>query len=192
MQRMIDRESSPCSLIWRRTRDNLSFERATLNRTAGGYKLEGTILAAHAAMPLHVEYTIETDPPWNTTACVVDRLYGNAHKHLALRVNEGRWLVNEEHRRDLDGCVDVYMEISPSTNMLPINRLNLDFNRPEAMSAAWVRFPELDVARSSQSYERNSAGCYLYRNRASCSEAQLQVDPVGLVIDYADIWERVA
>ena len=45
------------------------------------------------------------------------------------------------------------LEWSPSTNALPIRRMALKVGETRAVTAAWVRFPSLQVQRPEQSYE---------------------------------------
>ena len=43
--------------------------------------------------------------------------------------------------RAVDGCRDIDLNFSPSTNVLPIRRLSLDVGDQAAVRAAWLRFP---------------------------------------------------
>jgi hypothetical protein len=67
---------------------------------------------------------------------------------------EGHWSRESQHLADMDNCLDVDLEWSPSTNTLPIRRLALAIGQSKDVSAAWVRFPSLEVERLDQTYER--------------------------------------
>ena len=90
----------------------------------------------------------------------------------------------------LDGCRDVDLEISPSTNTLPIRRLQPQVGKTAPARAAWVRFPSLAVEPLDQTYER--IGETSWRYRSGDFEAELDVDADGLVVRYGDLWEAVA
>jgi hypothetical protein len=90
-----------------------------------------------------------------------------------------------------NGCIDVDLGISPSTNTLPIRRLNLAIGQPEDVVAAWVRFPDLSLEPLPQRYTRVSDDRYKYES-GSGFQTEMTVDESGLVIVYEKGWERVA
>jgi hypothetical protein len=91
---------------------------------------------------------------------------------------------------DLDNCLDVDLEWSPSTNTLPIRRLGLAIGDMKTVTAAWVRFPSLEVQRLDQSYERVDERRYRYRSGRFT--ADLAVDEDGVVLQYGVNWKAVA
>jgi len=99
------------------------------------------------------------------------------------------WVEGEEDAR-LRGCTDVDLEISPSTNTIPIRRLNLAVGQASAVTAAWVRFPALTVEPLTQRYTRTGANRYHYASGAFATE--IEVDDVGLVTGYEGGWVREA
>jgi hypothetical protein len=101
----------------------------------------------------------------------------------------GRWVLHGESRPDLHGCVDVDLGFSPSTNTLPIRRLDLAVGESDALRVAWVEWPSLMVHAAEQRYERLSAN--RYRFRSGEFSAVLVVGPEGLVRDYEGLWVAV-
>ena len=93
---------------------------------------------------------------------------------------------------ELAECIDADLGISPSTNTLPIRRLNLAVGESRELTAAWVRFPELTVEPLAQRYTRLAERRYRYESTVSGFTAELEVDDLGLVISYENIWQRVA
>jgi len=90
----------------------------------------------------------------------------------------------------LDKCIDVDLEWSPSTNTLPIRRLALAIGESKSVSAAWVRFPSLEVQRLDQTYERLEDRRYRYRSGRFT--ADLALDQDGMVLQYGVNWNAVA
>jgi uncharacterized protein len=89
----------------------------------------------------------------------------------------------------LEGCADVDLSFSPSTNTLPIRRLALTIGALETIDAAWVLFPDLEIRASRQTYTRLSDQSYRYASGDFAAE--LGVDAAGLVTDYWE-WQRIA
>ena len=89
----------------------------------------------------------------------------------------------------LDGCTDVDLGFSPSTNALPIRRLGLQVSQSRTVQVAWLRYPQLTVERVAQTYTRLDATTCRYASGSF--EADLTVDDDGFVVEY-DEWRRAA
>jgi hypothetical protein len=123
-----------------------------------------------------------------TTAAHVKDVRGFEQRALTLeRSARGVWSVNGTADRKLKGCTDVDLACSPSTNTLPIRRLRLVVGASQTIEAAWVRFPELTVTKSAQTYTRLDEFTYLYDS--GTFSAELVVDDDGLVASYS-VWQR--
>lgn len=180
-------------IMWRRVMDDLSFELARLAHGPTGPTISGTVLAAEGGSPLRVDYRVVCDQAWRTRTVELTQLHAGQCRTLRLdHDGAGGWLRDGVPAESLDGCSDVDLGISPSTNALPINRLRLEPGRVGAIRAAWVRFPGLEVVPAEQSYERLEEQRYRYRSLTSGFEAEVEVDDDGLPVDYAGIWRRVA
>jgi len=184
---------TPLALCWRRIMDNNSLEYATAKPLATGLELAGTIVAIQDEAPLEVHYRIECDADWRTRAVSIEQRLGLQQSSLSLAVDTGgRW---SDQRRGLidsvSGCLDVDLELTPITNSLPVNRLNLAVGQVEEIAVAWIRFPSLEIVRACQSYERLADRRYRYRSLGSGFTAEIDVDELGLTVRYEGIWERV-
>ena len=89
-------------------------------------------------------------------------------------------------------AADVDLGWSPSTNTLPVRRLQLAVGERRDLTAAWVRFPQLAVQPLPQSYTRTGERTWLYESRGAAFRAALEVDEQGLVVDYEGLWRRIA
>jgi hypothetical protein len=167
-----------------------SMERFTLSVSADGFDFDGLLLQAHQDVPYVARYTIRVDEAWRTRAVEV-AIENGGRNSISLEIDgAGHWTDNRKPLSDLDGCVDVDLEWSPSTNALPIRRLALLPGESKAVSAAWVRFPSLEVERLDQTYERLDDRRYRYKSGRFTAE--LLVDDDGLVVQYGFNWKAVA
>jgi uncharacterized protein len=173
---------------WRRTDEVLADEHCTITVRDAGLSLVGTVLGAENGVPIRIEYRVLADGAGATTAVHVRDLRGFVQRTLALaRDAKGNWTVDGAAVRALKGCIDVDLGCSPSTNTLPIRRLHLAIGRSKTIQAAWVRFPDLAVEKSAQTYTRLDQVTYRYAS--GTFEAELIVDDDGVVTRYAE-WER--
>jgi hypothetical protein len=86
------------------------------------------------------------------------------------------------------GCIDLDLNFSPSTNLLPIRRLNLAVGDEAQVRAAWLRFPSFELEPLFQTYRRIDESTYRYLSSTGFA-ADLEVSSVGFVTNYPGIWE---
>jgi len=166
-------------------------ERCGLWEYDDGWILEGTaVTAPPGGRPFEARYRLSCSPGWETRAVDLAVVGGGKERRLGLVADRGRWWVDAVERPDLEGCIDVDLGVSPSTNTLPIRRLDLPVDASAEVAAAWVRFPELEVARLDQRYTNLGDGAWRYES--GTFSAELLVDSSGLVVRYAGGWERAA
>ena len=161
--------------------------------TAEGWLLKGTVVGVlKDQRPLLASYEIQCDENWLTHRVQVDRTLGNDVKTLSLSVEKrGVWRSTGEELREIQGCDDVDLAVTPATNTLAIRRLNLQVGSSASIIAAWVKFPDLTVQPLSQRYTRLGKDTYRYESNTGFS-AEIVVDDLGLVITYPGGWERIA
>jgi hypothetical protein len=174
-------------VAWRRDKVETD-EHCTLTLRDGGLSLVGTVLGAEGGVPVRIEYRVLADGSGMTTAAHVRDLRGFEQRAITLeRDPKGNWRVDGEAVRALKSCTDVDLGCSPSTNTLPIRRLRLGIGASKTIQAAWLRFPELTVVKTAQTYTRLDE--FAYRYASGTFEAELTVDDDGLVAAYAE-WRR--
>ena len=90
------------------------------------------------------------------------------------------------------GCDDIDLGWTPATNTIPIRRLGLELGETSTITAAWVRFPELDVVCNRQRYTRLTNSRWRYES--GDYDVELVADGAsGLVLAYGDdLWQASA
>jgi uncharacterized protein len=101
-----------------------------------------------------------------------------------------RWLLNGVDCPAVAGCIDLDLNFSPSTNLLPIRRLNLNIGEDEKVKAAWLRFPSFTLEPLEQRYRRLDAATYRYESAGGSFFAELEVNAAGLVTHYPSFWQK--
>jgi len=192
-------------LMWRRL-DQPGLERVAVSRTPSGYRrFSGVVLAAEAGTPYLVRYVLLCDEDWSSQYLALDVRHGpGASRYVQLVTSgTGQWQHREsmtrqsvvtEPFRDLalpPGCVDIDLGFSPLTNTLPLRRLRARAGASIETTAAWIRFPELDIQPLAQQYHFRAPGQFVYESESGY-RADIVVDEFGYVIRYDDLWERIA
>lgn len=176
------------SIFWRRL-DNPGHEYARLSQEDNGWRLAGTAVFQHEHQPCALDYSILCDEQWRTRSGSVSGWAGSKRISIEMTVDSnGLWRMNGAAQPELTGCIDLDLNFSPSTNLLPIRRLNLAEDRPVPVKAAWLRFPEFTLEPLEQMYTR------LNRNTIRCESlggkftVELKVNLHGFVTLYPDLW----
>ena len=180
------------SILWRAI-DWPGHEACSLYRVNSEWRLEGTAVFLHEDRPCRLSYLIACDAIWQTRSAVVSGWYGGEDVNLELSVDEHRrWQVNGVEKPAVEGCVDVDLNFSPSTNLLPIRRLDLEVGQQAEVKAAWLRFPSFELELLPQVYERLGEFKYRYSSRGGEFVAELTVNKAGLVTVYPQLWEALS
>jgi uncharacterized protein len=180
-------------------------EWCTLEREPEGWRFRGIVLAEVATVPVLVQYAVALASDWSTRVVEIVMRSGDASepRELTLTVApDQRWQITrvpspnpampQDDLQALLGLVDVDLGFSPVTNTLPIRRLNPAIGEAVAVTAAWVRFPELTIEPLPQRYIRLAERRYRYESAGGAFVAEIEVDDLGLVTAYEGGWQRIA
>jgi hypothetical protein len=186
----------PPTAAWRHVDGQDGFESVFLRDVASGHVVDGHTAAIERGAIWAVHYTIEVDEHWVTQHCRVSSWSEHGEREIQLtRDAAGRWRVDGVLAPELDGCLDVDLEASVCTNVLPVRRARLALHRSMEAPAAYVRAPGLEVERLEQSYFRLSSDdddlLFEYRSPRFDVECELRFGADGLVLDYPGIATRV-
>jgi hypothetical protein len=186
----VSRGGTSKSVFWSRV-DRPGSEIFTLERDGDGWVVSGTVLLWHLGRAFHIDYAIECRPDWTTRAVAVDLESDEESRRLRLEVAGGVWMRERGGAiESVQGALDVDLSFSPSTNTLPIRRLDLPVGAGADVVAAWVKVPDLAVEPLPQRYTRLAERRYRYESRGGSFTAEIDVDEAGVVEDYAGIWRR--
>jgi hypothetical protein len=180
--------SSP-SILWRRL-DLPGVESARLERTQGGWTLAGAAVFTHEERLCRLYYEVRCDAAWRTTTARVAGFVGGGAVEVTIEADgKGGWRLNGQACPQVDGCIDVDLNFSPSTNLLPIRRLRLDVGQEAEVRAAWLRFPSFALEPLEQRYLRTSEDGYRYESAGGAFVRDLVVNADGFVTRYPGFFE---
>ncbi|HET7090137.1 MAG TPA: putative glycolipid-binding domain-containing protein [Anaerolineae bacterium] len=177
------------SILWRRL-DQPGHESARLFFQHPDWHLTGTAVFAHHQQPCRLDYLVVCDSGWQTLSGKVAGWVGSETVELELSVDSARrWRLNGTERPEVAGCIDLDLNFSPSTNLLPIRRLGLAIGQEANVAAAWLRFPSFALEPLEQLYRRTDAATYRYESAGGQFVTELQVNTAGFVTYYPNFWQ---
>ncbi len=196
---LMEPQNEQIPILWRWL-DRPGLDTARLAATRTGWDLSGSAVFLHESSPCRLDYQITLDPGWQTRAALISGWVGTQAILMDVRVDrtpEGGplWWLNYQPVPEVAGCVDIDLNFSPATNLLPIRRLGLQVGQSAELSAAWLRFPGFTLEPLSQVYRRTGPAAYQYESASGSAAgsftAGLTVNSLGFVTDYPPFWQEV-
>ena len=180
---------SVATILWRRL-DLPGHESARLEPADGGWRLTGAAVFTHDARLCRLYYEIACDAAWRTTAARVAGFVGDEAVDVLIAADgAGGWRMNGRECPEVEGCIDVDLNFSPSTNLLAIRRLGLGVGEEAGVRAAWLRFPGFALEPLPQAYRRLSDDVYRYESGGGAFVRELTVNDAGFVTSYPGFFE---
>ena len=176
-------------ILWRRL-DRPGHESARIFSRDSRWHLTGTAAFAHEGQACRLDYLIACDVEWRTVSAKVAGWVGEETIESDVSVSPDHlWRLNGAEQPAVAGCIDLDLNFSPSTNLLPIRRLNLAVGEEASVRAAWLRFPSFTLEPLEQVYRRTGAGTYVYESAGGRFVRELKVDEAGFVTLYPGFWQ---
>jgi hypothetical protein len=172
------------TIIWRRL-DVPGHDAARLSFRDGRHFLDGTAVFLDQGTPCRLNYSVVCNPAWETESANVRGWIGPKEIDVAVTVDAShRWRLNLREAPTVTGCVDVDLNFSPSTNLLPIRRLHIPVGQSAGVIAAWLRFPSFQLEPLPQAYHHIGERIYRYESGGGSFVRDLTVDEAGFVTHY--------
>jgi len=176
------------SILWR-SLHLPGHEACRLDSVNAGWVLAGTAVFSYEQQPCRLDYEIDCDSGWNTRSAKVNGWLADRLVAIDIIVSpERQWRLNGIERPEVAGCIDLDLNFSPVTNMLPIRRLDLAIGQAAQVKAAWLRFPSFELEALPQEYRRLDESTYRYASAEGQFVADLQASPAGFVTNYPGFW----
>jgi uncharacterized protein len=180
------------SILWRRL-DVPGHDAASVREWEGGAELQGMAVFRDESGPAALHYRVRCDAEWRTTQAAVDGWSGVRKVELRFgRTPAGDWTLNGAPCPTVTGCLDLDLNFTPATNLLPLRRLDLKVDQSAEVRSAWLEWPAAVLEPLVQRYARRSITEYDYvadLPGGTRFSGLLRVDPSGWVLDYAELWQ---
>lgn len=178
------------TVVWKSTL--LSTTEHTTITTGKNIRVKGRIVGKRAEKLISIEYHLEIDTSWVIQSFSIDSRLGNPFSVSLHKNKKGEWVDEKETPMpEFADCTDIDIMLTPFTNTLPINRLNLSPGMSEEINVIYVDLKQNRCYPARQRYTNEGDGIYKYESLQSDFTARLMTDEHGLVLDYPGIWRRV-
>ena len=176
------------AVLWRRL-DQPGHDSARLVFHDSTWRLAGTAVFAHNHQACRLDYLVVCNAKWQTLSASVAGWVGEQTIVIELAADAAhRWWCNGVACPEVAGCIDLDLNFSPSTNLLPIRRLDLAIGQGANARAAWLRFPGFTLEPLDQLYRRLAPATYRYESAGGEFVTELEVNAEGFVTSYPGLW----
>jgi hypothetical protein len=173
------------TMLWRRL-DTTGLETVRIYPDNEGWILDGAAIFVHEGKACRLEYLIECGDDWTTVLVSIDGWAGDEAIDIQIDAEEdGTWHLNGEEIDAVAGCVDIDLNFSPVTNLLPLKRLDIAVGESQPVRAAWLKFPSFELEPLEQTYTRLDETTVRYESGGKFV-SELKINDDGLVIEYPD------
>lgn len=170
-----------------------SLENCLVTISNSSSQIDSTIIGYYEGKIYAVDYRIKTNAHWETVYFEVKYRDSTQVRSLIFEGDgKGNWTSDGEKQDQVKDCIDVDISLTPFTNTLPINRLKLAPGQTSEIQVIYLDLPEQEIKPVRQKYTRLSAMEYHYENVPNDFEAKIEVDELGLVVDYPSLFVRTA
>lgn len=164
-----------------------------ITSNASGYVVNAQLTGRFEDKIMRIDYQLQLDWAWRTISVMANSRHGEHTNALSFTSDtNGNWWFNGAAVDEFKDCIDVDISVTPFTNTLPIKRLKLNNNEQQLIKVLYINLSKEELLVMEQRYTRLSAASYLYQNVGSKFEAVITTDENGLVINYPEIFERLA
>jgi hypothetical protein len=177
-------------IVWKSTYVNTT--EFTTIKFNDNIEVNGQITGQGLGKLLNVNYQLDINKQWEIQSVKID-LQSDFSFSIYLHKNKEKQWTNEKGEiiSRLNNCTDIDITLTPFTNTLPINRLNLAIGESKEIEVVYFDLPTQNFNPSKQRYTNLGNGIYKYESLASGFTANLKVDSEGIVLNYPGIWHRV-
>lgn len=180
------------NILWT-GREYYSLENCLVTTTDSGTDISSTIVGSYEKKIYRVEYHIKTNPNWQAISVEINARHSDQIQRIKYEGDgNGNWKSDGKALTQFDGCIDVDIPLTPFTNTLPIRRLNLALNQTHEIQVVYLDLLAQKITPVRQQYTRISDLEYHYENIPNDFEANIQVDELGLVVNYPQLFVRSA
>jgi hypothetical protein len=180
---------SVSTILWRRI-GTTGHDACRLIQTDSGWRLDGTAAFRQESELACLTYQVHCNCEWLTQEGTVQGWVGSRSLDFRfVRLPNGLWTMNAQAVRHVEGCLDLDLGFTPATNLSQIRRVALRVGEAADVPVAWFDISAGALELLHQRYERRTEKTYWYESPRFGYSALLDVNAVGFVEKYPELWE---
>ncbi|MGZ3812083.1 MAG: putative glycolipid-binding domain-containing protein [Mucilaginibacter sp.] len=178
------------NILWKGLQYHL-LENNLIVQTNLGYEIISTIVGNCEETPCRVNYCIHVNKSWEVVYARISAELNQNTDVTVLEKKDRQWHMNGDENKYFEGIRFIDISLTPFTNTLPINCLQLSQGERKVIEVIYFDILEKEIKPSRQVYTKLSECTYLFENFDGGFSAEIEVDKYGLVTRYPELFEIV-
>lgn len=168
-----------------------SLEYFNLIEDGENYMVTSKIIGSFENTAYFVSYQITIDKNWLVQNFTVEYEVNGKKSNLKGLKNGNSWNINDTDRPEFSDFKYIDISLTPFTNTLPINNLNLPEGQFSEINVIYINILDDKIIPVKQQYTKIGKSGYIYENIPKNFKAKISVDDSGLVENYPGLFEKV-
>ena len=139
-------------------------ENCVVESSTAGHEIKSTIIGYHEQQAFQVDYHIHTSDNWEIGFASIRARVNEVIDTTILEIKNGECFLNGEKKIAFEGFVFIDISLTPFTNTLPINCLQLRLKERQVIEVIYFDILGKEIKPVKQVYTRLSKYRYLYEN----------------------------
>ncbi|RKE57396.1 putative glycolipid-binding domain-containing protein [Sphingobacterium detergens] len=169
-----------------------SLEYFNIQENNDHYVVVSKIIGSYRKKIYSVSYQLMINKQWEVEEFLIDSEVNMTKNTLTGKKTTTNWEINHFDNPDFMGFQYIDISLTPFTNTLPINNLQLKIGNSKEIDIIYIDLINNDITPVRQRYTRTDLHEYLYENIVSDFTARIQVDENGLVLNYPGLFKKIA
>jgi len=179
------------SIVWRGL-DIDTEEHCSVNYTATGIVVRSEIEGWAGTTAVYTEYVLELHANWSVKCVSIRYTVGTDSQHFDFELTETGWVdKNGSDCPEFAGCRYVDISLTPFTNTLAVNGLDLEVGQGAEVEVLYFDILENEVRTDAQRYTRLSDTIYRFENQGGSFTADVEFDTDGFVTHYPNLFKML-
>jgi uncharacterized protein len=157
-----------------------------------GNEITSAIIGYHDRQAFQVDYHIRTGKNWEIDFASIRARLNEAIDTTVLEMKNGECFLNGKKNKTIKGFVFIDISLTPFTNTLPINRLQLQSAKRQVIQVIYFDILEKEIKPVKQVYTRLSKNSYLYENYDRSFSATIKTNEQGFVTNYPRLFKMMS
>ncbi|WP_347216489.1 putative glycolipid-binding domain-containing protein [Chryseobacterium sp.] len=154
--------------------------------------VESKIIGFYEDKIYTVDYQLIIDLHWNIQEFVIESEVNTGKNKLTGKKLQNEWEINDVINPDFKEFPFIDISLTPFTNTLPINNLQLAENDSQEIKVIYIDVLNHLVKPVTQQYTKIDRNTYHYNNLQTDFKSDILVDENGLVVNYPGLFDKIA
>ncbi|MDR3026411.1 putative glycolipid-binding domain-containing protein [Chryseobacterium sp.] len=168
-----------------------SLEYFNIHSDDKGYTVQSRIIGCYKDKIYAVDYRMFIDKNWIIQNFQIESEVNKVKTTLEGKKLQDQWEINNVINPEFNNFKFIDISLTPFTNTLPINNLNLSENKSQKIDVIYIDVLKQHIKPVQQKYTRRAPYQYLYENIENDFKAEISIDESGLVISYPELFEKI-